>query len=226
MLVLALPLVAADWSYPNGHLIASGLFLPPLAEWLHNGIFFVFGRALYYGRAELFIRWRRWWWVFTIAGLTGFLVTETLVRRQARPSDIAFTLGCAAWLWSFASIGFALRFMASRNKVLAYLAGTSYWVYLVHLPLTIAFGALLYEAPFPALSKIAINIVATTADCLLSYELWVRSTWIGELLNGKRLPRRTPPLTTLDAGHISVAHTAEPLPHLPRNGPVDAAHEP
>ena len=194
LLVLALPMAAADWPYPRGLLIASGLFLPPFSEWLHNGIFFVFGLALYCERCELFARWEQHWWVFAVAGLAAFLTTGALIQRQAQPSDIAYVLGCASWLWSFAAIGLALRFMATRNRVLAYMADSSYWVYLVHLPCTIGFGLLLYGAPLPALLKIALNIAATTAVCLATYELWVRTTWVGQLLNGKRMPRRSRPV--------------------------------
>ena len=34
-----------------------------------------------------------------------------------------------------------------------------------------------------------VNGLATTANCLLTYHLVVRRTWIGVLLNGKRQPR-------------------------------------
>lgn len=191
--VLAVPLVAAGWAYPNGLLFPSGQFLPPFAEWLHNGAFFVFGLALYTQRDGLFALYARRWWLYAAAGFVPYLVAVALLQRQGKPSDIAFSYGCAAWLWSFAGIGIALRFMASPSKVLGYLSASSYWVYLVHLPLTILFALLLYAAPLPALAKIALNIAATTAVCLLSYELFARSTWVGQLLNGKRLPRRTRP---------------------------------
>lgn len=57
------------------------------------------------------------------------------------------------------------------------------------MPLTVAFGALLYGLPLPALAKMAINIAATTLVCLASYQLFVRSTWVGILLNGRRRER-------------------------------------
>lgn len=189
-LVLALPLQVAGFSYPRGLLISSGLFLPPAAEWLHYGVFFTFGLALYGGRAELFPRFERLAWAYALAGLGAFIATGALLQRNAAPSGVAYVLGLASWLWSFAAIGLALRFLAARNRWLAYLADSSYWVYLVHFPLTIGFGLLLYGFELPALLKMVLNITATTAVCLLSYAFWVRATWIGQLLNGKRSVNR------------------------------------
>lgn len=59
--------------------------------------------------------------------------------------------------------------MGQPRTWLAYLADSSYWVYLVHLPLTMGLGVLLYGLPVPALAKMLINVLATTALCLASY---------------------------------------------------------
>ena len=37
----------------------------------------------------------------------------------------------------------------------------------------------LYGQPFEPVTKMALNILATTAACLLSYQLCVRHTFIG-----------------------------------------------
>ncbi|MES2936957.1 MAG: acyltransferase family protein [Pseudomonadota bacterium] len=188
--VLALPLVAAAWRYPDGLLTPSGAFLPPLSEWLHNGLFFAFGLALFHQQWTLFDSFRRRAAAYLAAGLPFFLATGVLIESHAHPGWIAFAYNCTSWLWSFALIGLALRWLARPNAWLAYLADSSYWVYLVHLPLTIGFGALLYGVPWPAGLKMIANIAATTAVCLASYALLARHTWVSVLLNGKRHPRR------------------------------------
>ena len=68
------------------------------------------------------------------------------------------------------------------------MAESSYWVYLVHMLGTIGFGALLYGATLPAEAKMLINIAATTLMTLATYQLFVRNTSVGVLLNGKRIP--------------------------------------
>ena len=199
-MVLALPLAGAGALYPRGVVVPSGAFVPPPAEWLHNGLFYLLGWALWRCQQPLFALYTRRWARFALAGLPFFLATGALVEAQrlgALPGWnlslwIAYAYNCASWLWSFAFIGLFLRYLQRPHAILGYLADSSYWVYLLHLPLTIGFGALLYGVPLPALAKIALNVAATTAVCLASYHLFVRFTVVSSLLNGKRHARPTP----------------------------------
>lgn len=211
--VLALPLLAAGASYPRGFLVASGAFLPPWNEWLHNGLFFVFGLMLHGRQTELFAQFQRRWALCAAAGLLFYWGTGVVMHLHGPELLGAYFYHCAGWLWSFACIGMALKFLQPRHAVLGYLSDSAYWVYLLHFPLTILFGALLYQLPLPALLKIALNIAATTVICLGSYQLFVRHTWVSTLLNGKRHPQLTPALTMLQSMRRRQA-TADHHQHL------------
>ena len=195
--VLAAPLAVLGASYKEGMVVASGAFIPPLAEWLHNGLFYLFGLALFGQRERLLALYQRRWSVYAGAGLLCFAAALTLVGLH-RDHGVAiahltfwFALAYNActWLWSFAMIGLFLRYVSRAHPALSYLAQSSYWVYVIHMPATIGFGALLYGLDVSALVKMALNIIATTAVSLLSYHLLVRSTPLGNLLNGRRYPR-------------------------------------
>jgi glucan biosynthesis protein C len=191
-LVFALPLIATDASYPKGFMFPSGSFVPPLAEWAHHALFFVVGLAMHGARDELFAIYQRRWAGFAIAGFVTFMLAGGAYDRQ---NAIMFTTcySITTWLWSFACLGLALKFMASRSAGLAYLSESSYWVYLVHFPLTIAFGVVLYGLDLPGLVKMILNIAGTTVVCLATYHWFVRFTWVSVLLNGKRHERRPSP---------------------------------
>ncbi|AKJ27191.1 acyltransferase [Caldimonas brevitalea] len=191
-LVLALPLVLAGAGYKNGIVTPDGSFMPPWAEWLHNGLFFVFGHCLYRYQDEAFEHYRRHVFAYTAAGLLCFVATLLLgsVQQASNPPQglhlaVAFVYNSASWLWSFALIGAFLRWVPRQNAVLGYLAQSSYWVYLVHMLGTVGFGVLLYGAPLPAVAKLSLNIAATSLACLLSYQWLVRHTFVGRLLDGK-----------------------------------------
>lgn len=88
--------------------------------------------------------------------------------------------------------GLFLRFMGTQNRVLRYISDSSYWVFLVHMLGTIGFGAMLYSMPVSPLTKMALSILATTAACMLTYQLLVRYTLVGVLLNGRRHAKDKP----------------------------------
>lgn len=189
VLLLALPLLGATAGYKSGYIVNSESFLPPWNEWVHYGVYFGFGLMLHGHQTVLFTQFQRRWGLYALAGLVLFALSVMVARSHGPRLLGAYSFHCAAWLWSFASIGLALRFLPSRHAVLGYLADSAYWVYLVHFPFTILFGVLLFQLPLPALLKIAINIACTTLVCLGSYRLLVRHTWIGVLLSGTRHPR-------------------------------------
>lgn len=220
LLVLTLPLAYVGAHYDHGIVTPSGSFLPPLAEWVHNGLFYVFGLCLHAHRRVWLARYERHWPVFAGLGLSCFVLTGLLAQALAQPEAsvvalvmitgaftdllaapapatrhlhfwMALAYNGVSWLWSFALIGLFLRHVSQPRAWLTYLADSSYWVYLVHLSLTIGFGALLYGVPLPAIAKISLNVLATTAVCLVSYHFCVRSTAVGQLLNGRRHPHHT-----------------------------------
>ncbi len=101
------------------------------------------------------------------------------------PVAAAYTL--AIWTWTFGLTGAALLVFSRENKVWRYLADSSYWVYLLHLPLVMALQVALSSIALPGLVKLAIILAASFAILLGSYHLLVRNTWIGAWLNGRRM---------------------------------------
>ena len=218
VLVLTVPLAWIGAGYAHGIVTPGGSFLPPAAEWLHNGLFYGFGLGLHALRKELTALYARHWPLLAALGMACFTAAGFLSEVQAQPeaSTVALVLltgaftdllaapvpaawhlqfwmalayNGASWLWSFALIGLFLRHLGRPRAWMAYLADSSYWVYLVHLPITMGLGALLYGLPWPALAKMALNVLATTALCLASYHLCVRFTPVGALLTGRQRAR-------------------------------------
>src|SRR5262249_38278741 len=79
-----------------------------------------------------------------------------------------------------------------------YMADASYWMYLVHLPLTIVFPVFLRNLPLPTVVKFGAVLGVTTCITIITYHYWVRATAIGKVLNGRRYPRTLP--------HVSLQH--------------------
>ena len=76
--------------------------------------------------------------------------------------------------------------MTRESPRLRYLSDASYWMYLAHLPLCILGQGLIRNWPGPALVKLPLLSVVLILILLLSYQLLVRHTWVGRLLNGPR----------------------------------------
>ena len=84
------------------------------------------------------------------------------------------------------ALAFGRLFLNRRNTLLNYLSDSSYWMYLIHLPIVVFIQTLLIETSLPVWLKLAIVTLSTAACCLISYVVFVRYTPIGWLLHGKR----------------------------------------
>jgi glucan biosynthesis protein C len=65
-------------------------------------------------------------------------------------------------------------------------ADSSYWLYLTHIPPVLFMQWLLLFLPVPALVKFTVGFLITMLILFASYELLVRRTVIGRILNGKK----------------------------------------
>jgi glucans biosynthesis protein C len=192
LLLLALPLALVGAPFRAGVLAVTGSFLPPVSEWIHHGLFFAAGFVIYRCQEQALALLMKRCWTYAIAGLAlyvlwVFLYSIDLQDPLLLPQPtllMAYAYNCSTWLFSFAILGAFLRYCSKQTPLLQYLAESSYWSYLVHMLGTIGFGALLYQAPLGALAKMSINMMATTAFCLSTYQLFVRGRKIGRLLNG------------------------------------------
>ena len=178
----------------SGMLETPGSFQRPAATLAADGLFFGFGWLLFRRRDLLpaFVphAWRR-----TLAACAIFpLHALALVRLAERPDPAMHllaigTVALMAWLLVFGLTGLCTRYSARPSSWRRYLSDASYWFYLVHLPL-VAWGAgLLSRRAWSPGVKYMVLFGAVSLVCWLTYELAVRSTVLGVVLNGRRYPR-------------------------------------
>lgn len=129
--------------------------------------------------------------------MTGFNLDSAIAPENYTKLVYATSYGIAVIACSFAFIGAGMQFFARENPVMRYLADASYWIYVMHLSLVMVLQTWLMDADLHWSIKFTLINVISFGLLLLSYHALVRSTWIGKLLNGKRLPRELPTTRSL-----------------------------
>jgi glucan biosynthesis protein C len=199
--VIGLPLAAYfyaldGWPSWTGLLVPLTL-APQTPSMLSYGVPFAFGWLAHRQTDRLLALERRWIPFIAAAvaltvvslwlgGLTPqwepYLDDRTLMWYSA-----AYLVGI--WCWIFGLIGLAIRFLSEASPVRRYIADSSYFLYLLHLPVLAFFAAWWNPLPWHWTIKFPLQIAATLAVLFVSYRYLVRSTFIGATLNGRRYPR-------------------------------------
>ena len=158
----------------------------------YYGCFFAFG-ALLFGRVNragrpLVETIGRWWPVLLPA---GFLVVFPVALHVTFETDMSWLLASVlqvayAWLAIVSLLGVFAAVLAVERRWVRYLSDSAYWLYLAHLPVVIVAQSAIRNWEFPAAAKFIGLTTAITAGLLVSYQLGVRYTAIGALLNGSR----------------------------------------
>jgi peptidoglycan/LPS O-acetylase OafA/YrhL len=171
--------------------------VPHIPVLLVYGGFFAFGWML--GRQpELLERVSRLTWPLWGAAAVGIVATLGLTGVQADPAHPRFAeargvyvVGYALMMWSLVllTLGVFRKACPRARPFVRYVADASYWLYLTHLPVVVWLQVAVAEVPVHWALKLAFISAATLGVLLLSYDLLVRSTWLGQVLNGCRRPR-------------------------------------
>jgi fatty acid desaturase len=196
-LLLAVPTALILWA---GHrhvgldaiMDRTNSFVPEPFRLLHNLLFFAVGVSLHLYRNDL-SRFAGLGGTYLALSVPVFACRALLIQSDlARPLEDLAALALAGsgavftWLITFGLLGLALRQLNRPHQLLSYLADSSYWVYLVHLPIIGLVQTDLYLVRVPVAVKFATVLSVTVALCLASYHVAVRHTVLGRWLHGRR----------------------------------------
>jgi glucans biosynthesis protein C len=165
---------------------------PNLTAMVGYGTAFGLGWLLHRNYDAMFAWGRQWGFYLPLAlalttmclAIHGAAMPPKIIPLGPEKIQFAICYALAIWCWTFAFIGLALRFLDSESPTRRYIADASYWMYIVHLPLVMALQAIIAHVPAPWWLKYAGLMTVTFAILFASYQLFVRNTFIGRLLNG------------------------------------------
>ena len=191
-----LGLVSALTFFPmkSGALDSDIRWAPNLGIFLAYGFIYWCGWKLY-GQRDLLARTNRYTYHYLFLAIlilpiaSYFLVQVVKSPELSRPFPhlwAALSNGLLMWALIFGITGLFLRIFNTYNSKARYLTDSAYWVYLIHLPIAIWTTSQLTHLDLSAGIKFTITFGVTISISLLSYHLFVRRTFIGFWLNGKR----------------------------------------
>jgi glucan biosynthesis protein C len=198
--LLAIPVAAALYFKPNW-MMWFGIPTPDTGVMPNATALIAYGLAFGFGwlvnrQPELLQGWGKRWAIYGVAAVAATAGALILGGGAApvveRPEPSLKTLGFAAlygfacWAWTIAIIGFAVRHLSGHSPARRYLADASYWIYIVHLPIVIALQTLIAPYPWPWFAKYPLILAVAFVIMLASYQLIVRYSFVGAILNGKK----------------------------------------
>ena len=168
--------------------------IPAGRVFAYYAAFFAFG--VFFRQRDIAVR--RWWAVAIAPSLLLLLPVGVVLlydegfEYAGAPwvwAVAAVVQGAFAWLMCFGSMGLFRWIFARERFGVRYLSDASYWLYLTHLPLVIAAQMLVVTWPINIHLKFLLISVAIVAGLLAVYQVGVRYTMIGTVMNGPRFRR-------------------------------------
>ena len=173
--------------------ITSSGFAPDSKTFIFYTTFFWYGWVLYSSR-QLIQRFTQHPWWMLLLGTVLFLLK---IYLDSSDTELSLYLAMLAnsfstWFYIFAVMGLFLIYASDGSLLLRYISDSAYWVYLVHLPIIVLLAGLLSVVNMPVVFKFLIVLFCSTAICFLTYHYFVRASFIGKFLNGKKYPNTNP----------------------------------
>jgi glucans biosynthesis protein C len=200
-LIIAMPVAATLFLVPHwigamGVPTPAYTLIPPAIPLFIYAYVFAIGWLLDRHRVLLDALARHWLLNFAI-GLVGTLVCLVILGAQAPATIIenykllyAAAYAIALVCWTLAFVGVGIKYLNQQSATIRYLADASYWMYIMHLPLVMALQTSLMLVDLHWAIKFLTITVVSCAILLSTYHYGVRSSWIGQMLNGKKHTRR------------------------------------
>lgn len=201
VLLLSVPTALALWPAAAWTPTATtGTFMPEPGALAYYALFFALGATLCVHR-ELLDEIGRSAWRWAGCALTAAIpgaILFSLHNSAAYGSSplvhgaALLTYAIAAWTTAIAIVGLFHRYLDRPLGALRYVADSSYWIYLSHMPVMVLLVAALGATALAAAPQLAAITIGSFAFSLATYALFVRHTPVGRVLDGRRTRRRRP----------------------------------
>jgi len=193
LIALGLYTVCTLWFFRGGVLYEGFIFIKPhLPSLLYYGSFFFLGFLFHYHRSIL-ETFRKYCGAYAVASLALFPLAMYFTHMDFSTEATGEFHGAAVisnafltWTLIYFFIGLFLRYLDFESPWILYISNSSYWVYLLHMPVVCAIAWLLLPLLLPAIVKFVVIVVGTTVVCFVSYHYLVQNTWLGSTLSGKK----------------------------------------
>jgi peptidoglycan/LPS O-acetylase OafA/YrhL len=163
----------------------STALLPNLSILSYYAVFFFFGAA-YFLSDDHEERLGRYFWLTLPAAFCALLIgIGHLEPGAGSTTSMACWVAAYTCFMSFGLIGLCRKIFSTEKAWVRYVSDASYWMYLAHLPLVFLAQKYVTEWNALPLAKLAVICIGLAIILLASYQLLVRHTPIGWLLNGR-----------------------------------------
>jgi glucan biosynthesis protein C len=191
-------LAVPEWNPATGIPSPDKSFVPQLIPMVGFGSAFVVGWLCQRSLATLTTMAERTTsslWItlacFVITAVFGFAIGRGVVPAPWLPVarfGAGFATALTLWYWNLFLVGSALKHLSTPGSLRRYWADSSYWLYIAHLPLVTALQVIALQVDWHWSIELTLLLAISTGLLLLSYKYFVRSTWLGAILNGARRP--------------------------------------
>lgn len=193
---IAIPLLLLPGLWlTSSPLPAPDSFLPQLWSFGFYGLFFAAGYWLFSNNTSL-EKFSAYWVYLLLGSIFLYFVYFQLIPKTivmpAPPMEFSVKMVlklCEAFIavWmTLVCLVLGMRFLNSPSRSMRFMADSSYWVYIIHVPLLFALQYPLMDKDWNWMSKFAVSLGGTLLIGAISYLLLVRWTPIGWMLNGKK----------------------------------------
>ncbi len=156
-------------------------------------LLFFFAGYSYYKSNLVKITPRRIWPLW-LSSITLFIVANIAMQANSITAESstasfmlnAFLLSSFIWIFCFSIFNTYKKYANKSSPTLKYVSNASYWIYLIHFPLTIAFPVILQDSSMHLALKFTLSVLGTYFVAFISYEFFVKNTFMGVLLNGRK----------------------------------------
>ena len=181
-------------SLQRGEVEEGFLYITPHGPSLvYYGSFFVLGYVFHHYREFLRALVPNFWrWAAMAAVMFPIAVHLSGLDNAVRGRDTVLHVwavlanGLCTWALIYAFIGGALRFFDRDSPWIQYVSQSSYWVFLVHMPLVSLAAYWLVQFDLPAMLKFLLACGFTALVAFLTFHYWVQKSWLSVFLHGRR----------------------------------------